>query len=276
MDYQEMYDLLRKINTTPHAFYGMYSRMGVSFSENGKLQINLAKALDSDSKLKGKREKGTEVYDNDNKQFFTLSSNECIKILNVFDKIREGSYKNKDKNIDPKYSMIYTLVHYSGDDQTNPNKFALSPSKKEETIVGLKISIIPENKDNMVSFVLKDEDIDIFKNFLVCGSFGSCITQVYASFVKSFVKALYSFLPKTNNYKNGNSYNKKNNKVEEDNDGDDEDEAPKKSFKKYNKKEVEEKTEDEDDDIPWSSKKNVKKSPPKKTEDDDDENDGDW
>jgi hypothetical protein len=142
-------------------FYGDFSAFRLSISLiKCKIQFKIAPTLDGSKKSRGKVTSGEKIYaweDQTKCAFFSLLPTECVHIFSVFDQIYNRTYIDVN-NKDEKYKHIFSLVHFI---EKKPSRLNISGNDKG----GLNISITNPGKQ-MVSFVLRNYEVPIFKSFI--------------------------------------------------------------------------------------------------------------
>lgn len=143
----EIRSWLLAVNTLPQCFYGMYARLSLGVSIDGKLQLAIAKSL-SNEPVKGRVEAGVARYDNDNQFRFTLSVPECHHIVNNVKAILTGKYVNPAAT-DEKYKNDFTITHY--DANSKPTRLSIKAQN-----ASLKLTVTKDN--DYASYVLTNKN----------------------------------------------------------------------------------------------------------------------
>lgn len=238
----------------PYCFYGIFSRLGLSFSSNGaKLQLRFAKALNPGAPTTGKKKKGEATYDNENQQFFTLSSTECFTVLNNYKKVLDGTYEykplKKDENVNEKYKGSIQLKHF-GEDNNKTLAFSKHLDKNGNTR-GMKTTLV-FGKDS-ISFVLTGAELSLFAKFVEAGAYESHIVFQYINMAITRLKTtMFKESEISESYKNSSKNNNK--------------------YKSNNSKETEENNETNDDNSEYDESDTSEDNETSKSEDTDEDN----
>lgn len=221
----EIRNWILTVNKMPQCFYGMYARLSLSLSIDGKLQLAIAKSL-SKEPVKGKVEAGVARYDNDNQFRFTLSVPECHHIVNNIKAILSGTYVNPAAT-DEKYKNDFSITHY--DSNSKPTRLNIKAQD-----ASLKITVSKDN--DYASYVLSNKsanpkypnpyEVMMFIDFVSHVAKNSIYDmQLFKAKIKMLNKAFFDMKETSKNnqqqastYNNKsakNSYNKKVEEVEE-------------------------------------------------------------
>lgn len=191
----------------PYCFYGIYTRLGMAISMEGKLQLHIAKKKDDVGK--GKPQKGVPQYDNENRVNFTLSANECFHIVNNIKEVINGTYSDPDPRCDPKYKSTLKIVHYPSEGAVS--RLTLQQDAKDPDALKLTISVPGSEPLSFILSYNKDKGryersvfLSVVENVAKTGPYN---TQLFKSYVTILRGMLMTHLNKEDN--NGNGYQKK-------------------------------------------------------------------
>lgn len=132
------------------------------------IQLEIAPALNPNSQ--GRPAPGEKVYDWDNSGYFSISSEEAVKLVYYWDKIRRGEYQNPNPS-KPEYANQYTITHYSGGQgNKSPNHLTFKPAEINGKLTGsVTISLhVGSTKGNFFYPLRKEEQV-IVQSFLEKG-----------------------------------------------------------------------------------------------------------
>jgi len=196
--------------TQAHAFYNpsnaaFYYKVPATFSG---VNIKIAKSLNPGAT--GRPQKGQKVYNHERACNFTMTPDECIRLLNAFPDIASGKY------IDPlqkneQYKHTFSLTHFR---ETGASILSVSPAKNKDGAIinGIFISITPPknstDEDRAYYMLRPGEETTLFLNFL--SNVGKNL-----QFVQSCIAALFgtvsmggfNFIKSRNGYNGSSGYN---------------------------------------------------------------------
>lgn len=133
----------------------------------GTVQVSIAKTLDPN--FKGMPSKGQKIYDWENTAFFSLSPEECLRIMASLDSIIHGTYNNpKEKN--PKYANVFSITHFQNE---QPSRLLIDGSKSQQGAPtgSIVITLIPpQGKGQTGSYVCRPEEFGRVKFYLGNGA----------------------------------------------------------------------------------------------------------
>lgn len=138
------------------------SRLSLDISLTGPtIQLVIARTLNPQHT--GKIEKGTQVYDNDNQLFFSLSPSECNYLLNTIPLLLKGQFNNP-KAKDEKYSKCISVEHF----KDNKVSRLVLDKPKEGTNAALSIVIFPPYSEDSkpCAYHLRKDEFNIFINYI--------------------------------------------------------------------------------------------------------------
>jgi hypothetical protein len=152
-----------------HLYNPKMSMLSYSITANfNGVSVSISKTLNNQQQ--GRPQKGDKVYDHDHKAYFTLSPEECFRIMKNISSVISGSYVNpKPFTDDHKNSLVIT--HYPQPNEAS--MMLLEPSKDSNGNITntLRITIIPpksqRDKSYIASYFLRPgEELSLFLSFL--------------------------------------------------------------------------------------------------------------
>ena len=168
---------------------------------SGNIRIHLAESLDKSDR--SMPQKGEQRYDHPNAMVFGLVIVECAKIVKAFDSIVNGTYINP-KATDDKYKNQMTFIH-------PPKTITFAPIKNNSGFDTLRISIYDSEKKHNVGYILREEELLVFKQFMIQSITTFPMMQAMANgAVKLLSSAIFSMYNGDSNPNNYGSSSKSN------------------------------------------------------------------
>lgn len=164
--------------------------LGVSIFK-GTVQVAIARALDPN--FQGQPSKGQKVYDWENTSFFSLSPDECYRIMTSLTDIVSLKYVNK-KEKDPKYANVFSITHFQ---DKHPSRFIIDGTRSQQgTPTGSIVMTIipPPGKGSTAMYVFRPDELERFKFYIGNG----------AKYL-DFIKDVYDGIERIKNYKGKDS-----------------------------------------------------------------------
>jgi len=153
----------------------------------GTVQIAIAKTLNPN--FQGHPAKGQKIYDWENTVFFSLSPEECYRVMSSIDNIVHGTYENpKEKN--SKFTKVFSITHFQNE---QPSRLILDGTKDNagNPTGSIVLTIIPpQGKGQTSSYVCRPDEFKRVHLYIGNG----------AKYL-DFIKDVYDGIERMNNFK---------------------------------------------------------------------------
>lgn len=208
---QDMLNVLKKVNSYPHCFYGKFARLGLEITMNGSLRVGIAPSLNNNP---GRPVKGVPSYNNELNAFFTLNPSDVKTILVHLPLIKDNKYENPNPKCDPQYKTTFQLNHFDNKNKTS-SIFRITNPKNEKNKLTIFIKSI---EGKTCSYQLAN---DVNKNIYELFFFESVLRNVaengvynnllFKSQMSMFKSALFEILSDNSSNNSGGGYRQQNN-----------------------------------------------------------------